>query len=285
MNPIDLAVIAVYVTGCTALGAWLGSRSQGLKGYFLGESNIPTWAVMISIVATETSIVTFLSVPGLAYAGDFRFLQLAFGYLLGRVVVAMVLLPALLPRRDPHRLSIAPGPLRRADADDGVAPVPGGALARRRPAAVPRLDGARAPHRLAARGGHRGRGGDHHRLYLPRRDEGRDLDRRHPVQRLHPRRRGGPGDPGEQAPRRLGGAVPYGPRRRQVPAAGLLPRPDATLHVLGRTDRRHGPEYGDPRGRPDDGPARTSRRDRNARPPRRWWPAASSSWPSSPSSS
>ncbi len=94
MNPIDLAVIAVYVTGCTALGAWLGSRSQGLKGYFLGESNIPTWAVMISIVATETSIVTFLSVPGVAYGGDFRFLQLAFGYLLGRVVVATILLPA-----------------------------------------------------------------------------------------------------------------------------------------------------------------------------------------------
>jgi solute:Na+ symporter, SSS family len=94
MNPIDIAVIAVYIAGCTSLGAWLGSRSQGLKGYFLGESNIPTWAVMISIVATETSIVTFLSVPGVAYGGDFRFLQLAFGYLLGRVVVAEVLLPA-----------------------------------------------------------------------------------------------------------------------------------------------------------------------------------------------
>ena len=96
MNPIDLAVIAVYVTGCTALGAWLGSRSQGLKGYFLGESNIPAWAVMISIVATETSTATFLSVPGVAYkeGGDFRFLQLAFGYLLGRVIVATVLLPA-----------------------------------------------------------------------------------------------------------------------------------------------------------------------------------------------
>ena len=94
MNPIDLAVIAVYVAGCTALGAWLGSRSQGLKGYFLGESNIPTWAVMISIVATETSTATFLSVPGVAYEGDFTFLQLAFGYLLGRVVVATVLLPA-----------------------------------------------------------------------------------------------------------------------------------------------------------------------------------------------
>lgn len=94
MNPIDLAVIAVYVAGCTALGAWLGSRSQGLKGYFLGESNIPAWAVMISIVATETSTATFLSVPGVAYNGDFTFLQLAFGYLFGRVIVATVLLPA-----------------------------------------------------------------------------------------------------------------------------------------------------------------------------------------------
>jgi solute:Na+ symporter, SSS family len=94
MNPIDLAVIAVYVTGCTALGAWLGSRSQGLKGYFLGESNIPAWAVMISIVATETSTATFLSVPGVAYKSDFTFLQLAFGYLFGRVIVATVLLPA-----------------------------------------------------------------------------------------------------------------------------------------------------------------------------------------------
>ena len=100
MSPIDLAVIVVYVSGCTSLGAWLGSRAQGLKGYFLGESNIPAWAVMISIVATETSTATFLSVPGVAYrpvsaqGGDFTYLQLAFGYLLGRLVVATVLLPA-----------------------------------------------------------------------------------------------------------------------------------------------------------------------------------------------
>jgi SSS family transporter len=91
---IDLAVIAVYIAGCTSLGTWLGSRSQGLKGYFLAESNIPAWAVMISIVATETSTATFLSVPGVAYNEDFTFLQLAFGYILGRVVVATVLLPA-----------------------------------------------------------------------------------------------------------------------------------------------------------------------------------------------
>lgn len=94
MSPIDLVVIAVYVSGCTALGAWLGARSQGLKGYFLGESDIPGWAVMLSIVATETSTATFLSVPGVAYKGNFTFLQLAFGYLFGRAIVATVLLPA-----------------------------------------------------------------------------------------------------------------------------------------------------------------------------------------------
>ena len=94
MNTIDLAVIVVYICGCTTLGAWLGARSQGLKGYFLAESDIPVWAVMISIVATETSTATFLSVPGVAYNEDFRFLQLAFGYILGRVIVATVLLPA-----------------------------------------------------------------------------------------------------------------------------------------------------------------------------------------------
>jgi len=94
MNPIDLTVIVVYIVGCTLLGAWLGSRSQGLKGYFLGESNIPAWAIMISIVATATSTATFLSVPGVAYRGDFAFLQLSFGYILGRFMVATVLLPA-----------------------------------------------------------------------------------------------------------------------------------------------------------------------------------------------
>lgn len=94
MNPIDLAIVVVYVIGCTMLGARIGSGSKGLKGYFLGEKNIPALAVMISIVATETSTATFLSVPGVAYKGNFTFLQLAFGYLFGRVVVALVLLPA-----------------------------------------------------------------------------------------------------------------------------------------------------------------------------------------------
>jgi SSS family transporter len=96
MHAIDLAILAAYILGCTALGAWLGSKSAGLKGYFLGESNIPTWAVMISIVATETSTATFLSVPGIAYrpGGNFTYLQLAMGYILGRFLIANLLLPS-----------------------------------------------------------------------------------------------------------------------------------------------------------------------------------------------
>jgi SSS family transporter len=96
MSPIDLCVIVVYVLACTALGGWIGKGEQGLKGYFLGERNMPAWAVMISIVATETSTVTFLSVPGEAYrdGGDFQFLQLPIGYLVGRAIVSALLLPA-----------------------------------------------------------------------------------------------------------------------------------------------------------------------------------------------
>ncbi len=94
MHPIDIAVVVLYVLGVTAVGAWLGRGATGLKGYFLGESNVPAWAVMISIVATETSAVTFLSVPGNAYRRDLTFIQLAMGLVLGRIVVATVLLPS-----------------------------------------------------------------------------------------------------------------------------------------------------------------------------------------------
>ena len=94
MQAIDFLIIIFYVVGCTAFGAYLGSGTKELKGYFLGESNIPAWAVMISIVATETSTATFLSVPGIAYGGDLTYLQLPLGYLVGRVLVAVFLLPS-----------------------------------------------------------------------------------------------------------------------------------------------------------------------------------------------
>jgi solute:Na+ symporter, SSS family len=74
MQPLDSGVLILYYTvGCTVLGTRIGSgpEARGLKGYFLGESDIPGWVVMISIVATETSAVTFLSVPGNVVMGDF----------------------------------------------------------------------------------------------------------------------------------------------------------------------------------------------------------------------
>ncbi len=94
MNALDLVVIVLYVLGCTWLGARIGSRSQGgLRDYFLGERDVPAWAVMISIVATETSAVTFLSIPGKGFSGDLTFLQLALGYIVARVLISVFFLP------------------------------------------------------------------------------------------------------------------------------------------------------------------------------------------------
>jgi SSS family solute:Na+ symporter len=101
MQPLDFGIVILYIIGCTVLGARIasGSGAKGLKGYFLGESDIPAWAVMISIVATETSAVTFLSVPGIATKGDMTFLQLAFGYILARFVVTWLLLPSYFKKQ------------------------------------------------------------------------------------------------------------------------------------------------------------------------------------------
>ena len=90
----DFAVLVIYIVAVTAWGAWLGRANRGATDYFLGSRNLPWWAVMLSVVATETSTLTFLSIPGIAYLGTLAFLQLALGYLAGRIVVARVLLPA-----------------------------------------------------------------------------------------------------------------------------------------------------------------------------------------------
>jgi solute:Na+ symporter, SSS family len=91
--PLDYVVLVAYIVGVTAFGALLGRQQRGARDYFLGGRAIPWWAICFSVVATETSALTFISVPGIAYGGDFWFLQLAFGYLLGRIVIAAVLLP------------------------------------------------------------------------------------------------------------------------------------------------------------------------------------------------
>ena len=90
---IDIVVIVAYLTGTTLLGIWVGRRQRDAKDYFVAGREIPWWAVMFSVVASETSALTFISIPGLAYVGNLGFLQVAGGYLLGRIVLAFTLLP------------------------------------------------------------------------------------------------------------------------------------------------------------------------------------------------
>lgn len=91
---LDLVVLLAYLGGVTVWGAWLGRNQKGGTDYFLGSRSLPWLAVMLSVVATETSTLTFLSVPGVAYTGSLVFLQLTLGYLAGRILVSLVLLPA-----------------------------------------------------------------------------------------------------------------------------------------------------------------------------------------------
>src|SRR3954468_7816817 len=93
LNWLDFLVIIAYLVGITALGIWVGRKQKDSKDYFVADRSIAWWAVMISVVASETSALTFISIPGLAYVGNLGFLQVAMGYLLGRIVVATVLLP------------------------------------------------------------------------------------------------------------------------------------------------------------------------------------------------
>lgn len=116
MHPLDLAVIGLYFAATLALGLAVARRSASDDDYFLGARDLPAWAVMLSIVATETSALTVISVPGLGARGDFAFLQLAFGYLLGRVLVAAWLLPGYFDGRQQtayERLQSRFGPAAR----------------------------------------------------------------------------------------------------------------------------------------------------------------------------
>jgi SSS family transporter len=90
---LDLVVLVAYLALTTALGMWVGRNQRDAKDYFVADRAIPWWAVLFSIVASETSALTFISIPGLAYIGNLGFLQVVAGYILGRIVVAFVLLP------------------------------------------------------------------------------------------------------------------------------------------------------------------------------------------------
>ncbi len=98
LSPIDVTVVLAYVLGTTLLGVWFARRQRSLRTYLVGDRDVAWWLILISIVTTETSAVTFLSVPGLSYAdrGNMTFLQLAFGYVVGRMLIAWLLLPLYL---------------------------------------------------------------------------------------------------------------------------------------------------------------------------------------------
>jgi SSS family solute:Na+ symporter len=93
LNALDFIVIVAYLAGITALGVYVGRRQRDAKDYFVADREIPWWAVMFSIVASETSALTFISIPGLAYVSDLGFLEIALGYLVGRIALAYTLLP------------------------------------------------------------------------------------------------------------------------------------------------------------------------------------------------
>jgi SSS family solute:Na+ symporter len=93
MSFLDLAIIAIYLLGVTLFGLRFRRKQRSLRDYFLADRNIPWWAIALSIVAAETSTLTIISVPGLAYDTNFAFLQLVVGYLVGRVIISYLLLP------------------------------------------------------------------------------------------------------------------------------------------------------------------------------------------------
>ena len=96
MKALDLIIIFGYLIGIVLFGTWFGRKQETTADYFLGDRSVPWWTVAFSIVATETSTITFISIPGIAFArgGNFAFLQLVFGYLLGRIVISILFIPS-----------------------------------------------------------------------------------------------------------------------------------------------------------------------------------------------
>lgn len=94
LNWLDYLVIAGYLLAITAFGAWFGRFQRSTRDYFLTGRTVPWWAICFTIVATETSTLSFIGVPAGAYAGNMTFLQLAMGYIVGRILVSALFIPA-----------------------------------------------------------------------------------------------------------------------------------------------------------------------------------------------
>jgi solute:Na+ symporter, SSS family len=94
MRILDIVILFAYLIGTVLFGSWFSRRQRrDVKDYFVSRDRIPWWAIMASVVSTETSSLTFVSVPGVAFAGNFTFLQLVIGYLFGRLAVTLLFVP------------------------------------------------------------------------------------------------------------------------------------------------------------------------------------------------
>ena len=93
LNKLDFAIIAIYLAGITLFGLRFRKKQRTLRDYFLAGRDIPWWAISLSIVAAETSTLTIISIPGLAYDTNLTFLQVVMGYVVGRIIISFLLLP------------------------------------------------------------------------------------------------------------------------------------------------------------------------------------------------
>src|ERR1041385_9048984 len=118
-NAADWSVIAVYLLGIIGLGVWLGRDQRNTRDYFLGSKNIPWWGIGLSIVAAETSALTIISVPAMAFGTNIAFIQMIIGYVIARILLAIVLVPHYFKGEiySPYQLfANAFGPLARQTA-------------------------------------------------------------------------------------------------------------------------------------------------------------------------
>jgi SSS family transporter len=94
LNWFDALIVVTYLIAITLFGVHFRKKQQSIHTYFLGGKTVPSWALSLSIVATETSTLTIIGTPGIAFGGNLSFLQLVMGYLVGRVFISLVLIPA-----------------------------------------------------------------------------------------------------------------------------------------------------------------------------------------------
>jgi len=93
-STVDYVIIIAFLIGVALFGIFKGGKQKSIEDYFMGSRSVPWWAVCFSIVAAETSTLTFISIPGLAYLTNLNFLQVTFGYFIGRIIIAKFFLPA-----------------------------------------------------------------------------------------------------------------------------------------------------------------------------------------------